>query len=186
MSIVKNIVDLMGGTITVKTATGKGTEFVIELSLNRQSKEEIEKISRKVESKESGATVDFSGMRLLLADDMLINRQIAVRLLEKKGFMVDTAEDGKEAVEKVKNSEKGYYRAVLMDIQMPQIDGYEASRLIRALDDEDKRNIPIIAMTANAFAEDVKRAKEAGMNAHIAKPIDVKNMMEVLTDILTQ
>ncbi|MBP3825946.1 MAG: response regulator, partial [Butyrivibrio sp.] len=186
MSIVKNIVDLMGGTITVKTATGKGTEFVIELSLNRQSKEEIEKISRKVESKESGATVDFSGMRLLLADDMLINRQIAVRLLEKQGFMVDTAEDGKEAVEKVKNSEKGYYRAVLMDIQMPQIDGYEASRLIRALDDEDKRNIPIIAMTANAFAEDVKRAKEAGMNAHIAKPIDVKNMMEVLTDILTQ
>ena len=117
---------------------------------------------------------------------MLINRQIAVRLLEKQGFMVDTAEDGKEAVEKVKNSEKGYYRAVLMDIQMPQIDGYEASRLIRALDDEDKRNIPIIAMTANAFAEDVKRAKEAGMNAHIAKPIDVKNMMEVLTDILTQ
>ena len=186
MSIVKKIVDLMGGTITVNTATGKGTEFVIELSLDRQSKEEIEKISRKVESKESGATVDFSGMRLLLTDDMLINRQIAVRLLEKQGFMVDTAEDGKEAVEKVKNSEKGYYRAVLMDIQMPQIDGYEATRLIRALDDEDKRNIPIIAMTANAFAEDVKRAKEAGMNAHIAKPIDVKNMMEVLTDILTQ
>lgn len=186
MSIVKKIVDLMGGTITVNTAQGKGTEFVIELSLDRQSKEEIEKISRKVESKESGAAVDFSGMRLLLTDDMLINRQIAVKILEKKGFMVDTAEDGKEAVEKVKNSEKGYYRAVLMDIQMPQIDGYEASRLIRALDDEDKRNIPIIAMTANAFAEDVKRAKEAGMNAHIAKPIDVKNMMEVLTDILTQ
>ena len=185
MSIVKSIVDLMGGTITVNTAPGKGTEFVVKLSLDRQSNEDIEKIARRIETKAAAEKADFSNMRLLLTDDMLINRQITVRLLEKQGFMVETAEDGKEAVEKVMNSKAGYYDAVLMDIQMPVMDGYEAAGLIRALDDEDKKNIPIIAMTANAFAEDVKRAKEAGMNAHIAKPIDVKKMIEVLTEVLT-
>lgn len=185
MSIVKSIVDLMGGTITVNTAPGKGTEFVVKLSLDRQSNEDIEKIARRIENKAAAEKADFSNMRLLLTDDMLINRQIAVKLLEKQGFMVETAEDGKDAVEKVMNSKAGYYDAVLMDIQMPVMDGYEAAGLIRALDDEDKKNIPIIAMTANAFAEDVKRAKEAGMNAHIAKPIDVKKMIEVLTEVLT-
>ena len=105
--------------------------------------------------------------------------------MEKQGFTVETAENGKEAVDKVKAAEPGYYNAVLMDIQMPVMGGYEATKAIRELDDEARRKIPVIAMTANAFAEDVKKAKDAGMNAHIAKPIDVKNMIDVLTDVLT-
>jgi signal transduction histidine kinase/CheY-like chemotaxis protein len=184
MSIVKNIVELMGGTITVDSEKGKGTEFTIRVSLKRQSKEDIVKTNQATEAKVKAGEADFSGMRILLVDDMPINRQIAQKLLEKVGFVVDTAENGQEAVDRVKDADCGYYSAILMDIQMPVMNGYEASEAIRALPDEDKKNIPVIAMTANAFAEDVKKAREAGMNAHIAKPIDVKNMIEVLHNIL--
>ena len=103
---------------------------------------------------------------------------------QKQGFEVETAENGKEAVDRVKMAEPGYYKAVIMDVQMPVMDGYDACRIIRNMDDEERRKIPVIAMTANAFAEDVRKAKEAGMNAHIAKPIDVKNMTDVLTEVL--
>ena len=185
MSIVKNIVDLMGGTITVDSKKNQGSEFIVKLSLDRQSQEDIQKETEAIEAKNRAGVADFSSMRLLLADDMPINRQIAIKLLEKQGFTVETAENGKEAVDKVKAAEPGYYNAVLMDVQMPVMGGYEATKAIRELDDEARRKIPVIAMTANAFAEDVKKAKDAGMNAHIAKPIDVKNMIEVLADVLT-
>ncbi len=184
MAIVKKIVDLMGGTIEVDTEKGKGTEFIVTLTLERQSKEDIDNTSRAVTEKKSGE-VDFSDMRVLLVDDMPANRMIAQKLLEKHGFMVECAENGQEAVDAVKEHMSGYYDAILMDIQMPVLDGYEAARAIRALPEDDKNDIPVIAMTANAFAEDIKKAKEAGMNAHIAKPIDVKNMMDVLRNILT-
>ncbi len=123
-------------------------------------------------------------MRLLLVEDMPINREIAVMQLEGSGFKVETAENGKEGFEKVASSLPGYFDAVLMDIQMPVMDGYEATQRIRGLDDEALSRIPVIAMSANAFSEDVKKALENGMNAHIAKPVDLNEMQKVLHDIL--
>ena len=126
------------------------------------------------------------GKRLLLTEDNELNREIAQELLTGSGFVVETAEDGTEAVEKVKNSEPGYFSLVLMDIQMPRMNGYDATKAIRALENPVLAKIPIVAMTANAFDEDRRRALECGMNAHIAKPIDMEKLLEVLTDILGQ
>ena len=128
----------------------------------------------------------LQGKRLLLAEDNELNREIAEELLSDSGFVVETAEDGTVALEKVKNSVPGYYALVLMDIQMPRMNGYDAARAIRALEDPKLAAIPIVAMTANAFDEDRKRALESGMNAHIAKPIDIKKLLEMLTGILGQ
>ncbi|MBP3854436.1 MAG: amino acid permease [Ruminiclostridium sp.] len=185
MAITKSIIDLMGGTIDVVTAPGKGTEFVIRLSM---------KLSDKVSDnqKESGAQdtgehkpADFSKITLLLVDDVEINREIAAKILRHLGFTIDAAVNGKDALDRVRNSKPGYYGAVLMDIQMPVMDGYEATRAIRELPDKELAGIPIIAMTANAFSEDVQRVKDAGMNAHVAKPIDINNLKQTLTDILS-
>lgn len=122
--------------------------------------------------------------RLLLAEDNMINREIAELILTQMGFSVETAENGKLALDMVASSEPGYYDAVLMDIQMPVMDGYSAARAIRALDDKALAEIPILAMTANAFQEDVKAAMDAGMQAHIAKPVDVDKLTEALRSVL--
>lgn len=126
----------------------------------------------------------LEGTRLLLAEDNELNREIAVELLTDRGFIVETAEDGTVAVEKVKNSAPGYYSLILMDIQMPKMNGYDATRAIRALEKPELAGIPIVAMTANAFDEDRRQALECGMNAHIAKPIDVEKLVEVLVVVL--
>ena len=118
-------------------------------------------------------------------DDVEINREIAAKILRHLGFTIDAAVNGKDALDRVRNSKPGYYGAVLMDIQMPVMDGYEATRAIRELPDKELAGIPIIAMTANAFSEDVQRVKDAGMNAHVAKPIDINNLKQTLTDILS-
>ena len=123
-------------------------------------------------------------MRILLVEDMEINREIATMLLSSEGFIVETAVNGKEAVDKVASADAGYYDAVFMDIQMPVMDGYEAARTIRAIPDPDKAGVPILAMTANAFSEDVQKAKEAGMDEHIAKPIEMAAIIEKLTMVL--
>ncbi len=184
MAITKSIVDLMGGTIKVNTEPGKGTEFVIVLEL--ELCEGGRAVQKEVSTdKVSAPSVDFTGMRLLLVEDMVINREIAMMMLTSLGFYVDTAENGKEAVDRIAESEPGYYSLVLMDIQMPVMDGYDAARAIRNLKDTELSSIPIIAMTANAFSEDVKRAKEAGMNGHIAKPIDVNVMTDTIKEVLT-
>ena len=134
----------------------------------------------------SDLTGNLKGTRLLLTEDNELNREIAEEILADKGFIVETAEDGTVAVEKVKNSSPGYYALVLMDIQMPKMNGYDATRAIRALDDPELAGIPIVAMTANAFEEDRRQALECGMNAHIAKPIDVERLLEILTAILKE
>ncbi len=126
----------------------------------------------------------FEGRRILLAEDNVMNQEIASTILEEQGFSVDVAGDGTEAVEKMETADAGYYDIVLMDIQMPLMDGYEATRRIRALKDEEKAEIPIYAMTANAFEEDRQKALEAGLNGHIAKPIDIGNLMAVLKGAL--
>lgn len=128
--------------------------------------------------------MDFSRVRILLVEDNAINMEIAVMILGQFGFMVETAENGKIAVERVEAAEPGYYDLLLMDIQMPVMDGYEATRAIRALPDAAKAAVPIVAMTANAFAEDVRAAEEAGMQGHVAKPIDITKLMETITGVL--
>ena len=178
MAITKSIVDMMNGTIKVITAPSEGTEFVINVSF-KIADEMREQIIE--ENKKAAQVIDFTNKKLLLVDDIEVNREIAKMLLESEGFIVDTATDGKDAVEKVAAN---VYDAVLMDIQMPIMNGYEAAKKIRELENLELAKVPIVAMTANAFSEDVKAALDAGMNAHIAKPIDVPKMMETLAKIL--
>ncbi len=179
MAITKSIVDLMNGDIKVVTAPGEGTEFIV--NVNFKLAEEMEE---ELTAQTAAQVIDFTDKKLLLVDDIEVNREIAKMLLESEGFIVDTASDGSEAVEKVANSKPGDYDCVLMDIQMPIMNGYDAAKKIRQLENPELAKVPIVAMTANAFSEDVKAALEAGMNAHIAKPIDVANMMETLAKIL--
>ena len=180
MAITKSIVDLMGGTIEVVTAPGAGTEFIIRVRFALQSGAAEQEDEAEDETPE---LPDFSDMRLLLVEDNEINREIAQTILEEAGFTLETAVNGREAVEKVSAAEPGHFNAVLMDVQMPVMNGYEAARAIRA-SGTPNADIPIIAMTANAFSEDIRSAEEAGMNAHIAKPIDVANLMATLARIL--
>lgn len=128
--------------------------------------------------------VELKGKRLLLVEDNELNREIAQEILEESGFVIETAEDGTVAVEKVKNSQHGYYDLILMDVQMPIMNGYDATRAIRALEDKELASIPVVAMTANAFDEDKQNAMNSGMNAHVSKPINVENLMEVLQTLL--
>ena len=180
MAITKSLVDLMHGTIDVETAPGKGTEFIVDLTFRYGT----ETNTGESERSEKKRNVDFNGMNLLLVDDVEINREIAAKILRKLGFTVETAVNGRDAVDKVAASEPGYLDAVLMDIQMPVMDGYAAAGEIRKLDDQLLAEIPIIAMTANAFSEDVQKAREAGMNGHIAKPIDITAMVKTLGEVL--
>ena len=126
---------------------------------------------------------DFSGKRLLVVEDNELNLEIATTILEEAGFTVETAENGRVAVEKVEAAAPNWYDLVLMDIQMPEMDGYEATRRIRALADKEKAGVPIVAMSANAFEEDKKNAMSAGMNGHIAKPLDVKLLFRILSEL---
>ena len=184
MSITKSIVDLMGGTIEVITAPNEGTEFVVRLNFRKAERSESEDTQESAEAEQTAAEPDFSKMHLLLVDDNEINREIAQMLLEDAGFSLDTAVNGRDAAEKVAVSQPGTYDAVLMDIQMPVMNGYEAARAIRSLANPALARVPIIAMTANAFAEDIKAAEDAGMDGHIAKPIDVEKMFGTLTEVL--
>ena len=180
MAITKSIIDLMKGSIDVITAPGKGTEFLIHLQFPLGEEREEEPSASPAEE----GNLPFIQKRLLLVDDIEVNREIAKMLLEGAGFSVDTANNGKEALEKVAESSPGDYDAVLMDIQMPVMNGHEAAKAIRALPEKALADIPILAMTANAFSEDVQAAKAAGMNGHIAKPIDVPSMMRTLAEVL--
>ncbi|MBR2518490.1 MAG: amino acid permease [Selenomonadaceae bacterium] len=180
MSITKSIVELMGGTIDVETELGKGTEFIVRVSFPIVDEpEEVE-----VEQTETQREIDFSKIKLLLVEDNEVNREIASLILSEFGFGLDTAENGKIAYEKVAASKPGDYDCVLMDVQMPVMNGYESTAKIRALSNQKLAKIPIIAMTANAFTEDIQAAKDAGMDGHIAKPLDIQKMLETLTEVL--
>ena len=176
MAITKNIVDMMGGTIAVDSEAGRGTEVTVTLPCRISDEKKREEAA--------GNAADFSGKTVLLAEDNEMNQIIATEILKQHGFTVEIAADGLEAVEKMETAPAGYYDVILMDIQMPRADGYEAARRIRALTDPGKARIPIIAVTANAFEEDRKVALEAGMNGHLAKPYDIPGMMETLREIL--
>ncbi len=176
MSITKNIVDMMQGTITVDSEKNIGTEFVVRLPMRKTSAGK--RPGRRVLQK------DVEGRRILLVEDNKLNREIASELLTEAGLYIEEAEDGSIAVDMLLAKEAGYYDLVLMDVQMPVMDGYEATKVIRALPDQELAQIPIVAMTANAFSEDRYMAIEAGMNAHVAKPIHVRELFETLQGIL--
>ena len=177
MAITKSLVDMMGGRITVKSEQGKGSEFTISLRFPiGEAKTEQTPPAAKASA--------FTGKKLLVVEDNELNLEIASTLLKEAGFEVDTAENGKIAVEKVEAASADRYDLILMDIQMPEMDGYEATRRIRALPDTKKAALPIVAMTANAFEDDRKNALRAGMNGHIAKPLDIQKLFQVLSELL--
>ena len=207
MSIAKGIVDMMGGNIRVESEENVGTRFIVDLEFRPVSG------SEQIQSGESGTGMTgpgqvssddmavfrdnedpkrtgggdvgwIEGRRLLLVEDNPLNREIAEEMLTEDGFKVETAENGRKAVQMIINADPGYYSAVLMDIQMPVMDGYEATKRIRSLPDRSRAQIPIIAMTANAFKEDRSRAAESGMDAYITKPVDVLTLRYVLRRVL--
>ena len=174
MPIVKNLVEKMGGTITFESKEGEGTTFVIrvpfKIDLDANKREEQKCVSEK----------SIKGLHILLAEDNELNMEIAEFVLHNEGADVTKAWNGKEAVELFRKSESGDFDAILMDIMMPVMNGYEATKMIRSLDRVDAKKVPIIAMTANAFTEDRLKAKEAGMNDHVAKPVDMSILISVI------
>ena len=177
MSIVKNLIERMGGTIDIQSKVGVGTRVKVSLTFPIAKIE----IGQNKEQKENNKK-DLSGLCVLLAEDNDLNREIARVILQDENMIVTEAKDGKEAVEIFKNGKEHSFDLILMDIMMPVLDGLEASKEIRNLKREDARTVPIFAMTANAFMEDKEKAKEAGMNEHIAKPLDIKVLMDKITE----
>ena len=174
MAIAKNLVEKMGGTISFESEEGAGTTFVIRVPFRIDTDRDS-----KVETGEK-TEASIRGLHILLAEDNDLNMEIAEFMLQNEGVEVTKAWDGQEAVELFRKSEPGEFDVILMDIMMPVMNGYEAAKMIRSLDKEDAKAIPIIAMTANAFAEDRIRAKEAGMDEHVAKPVDVELLIKVI------
>lgn len=185
MAICKNIVEMMGGTISVISKKDVGTEFIVQLPMKKVFAEQAETAIMDDEE-ESIPTIRTSmkGQTILLVEDNELNREIAGEILSEAGFIVEQAEDGSIAIDKLLEKGPGYYKLVLMDIQMPIMDGYVATQTIRRFDNKELANIPIIAMTANAFEEDKRKAFEMGMNAYVAKPIDLKQLMDAMESVL--
>ena len=205
MSICKGIVDSMGGAMTVDSQQGRGSVITVNLAMRYKEDEETgseedggEKSPAKKESPQTvssrsavfyesdgaSANKEKSRTRILVVEDNDLNREIARELLEDDGYLVETAEDGETAIVMIARSDRDYYDAVLMDIQMPGIDGYEAAKSIRKLYDREHSQIPIIAMTAKAFEEDMERARSAGMNAYLAKPVEPEAIRRILEKVI--
>ena len=173
LAITAKVVELMGGTISVKSTLGEGSEFTVELELESLEDDDSDEVRADVD-------VDLLGRRVLLVEDNAINAEIAAMILEEHGLSVDQAKNGQAGLERALEMGAGYYDAILMDIQMPVMNGYEATRAIRDLDGDYYKSLPIIAMSANAYDEDVQACLTAGMNAHIAKPFNPADLLKLL------
>lgn len=178
LAIVKRVVDLKNGTIHVNSKKGKGTTFIVHYTLPLATKEQIQAamLENGVDNKSS-----IKGMKILVAEDNLINQEIIKRLLEEKGAVADVAIDGRDVVQKFAASDINYYDAILMDIQMPVMNGLEATKEIRKTDRQDAKSIVIIAITANAFDDDKQFSMEAGMDAHLSKPVDIEKIEHIVS-----
>ena len=179
LTIVKNYIEMMNGTIRVDSVPEKGTTFYLSIPVE-VSEESVQELLDRADSVKDDL---FTGKRILLVDDNSINLRITEKLLRSKNFEVDTAENGKAAVDKYFSSPAGYYFAVLLDIRMPVMDGYEAARIIRSYEKTRQEKIPIIAFTANAFAEDIKKIKDSGIEYYLTKPIESFEMFSLLAKI---
>ena len=186
MSITKSIVDLANGTIDVNSKLGEGTEIIVAVTLCLCTDAETAARNAKQPDKQQAQTEqpDFKGKRLLVVEDNKLNREITVTILEQTGIITEQAEDGSVAVKMVQDAAPGYYDLILMDIQMPIMDGYEATKQIRALPDKRLAQLPIIAVSANAFEEDKKASLAAGMDGHIAKPINVPDLFALMQKLI--
>ncbi|WP_160636843.1 hybrid sensor histidine kinase/response regulator [Pseudoflavonifractor sp. 60] len=180
MPIVKNLINRMGGQIVVDSTLGVGTTFSVTIPFDASE------ALPPVQEQKPKDVVQLAGRRILLAEDNLLNMEIATELLKMRGADVTPAENGLEALEAFRNSELQYFDAILMDMQMPEMDGCQSAEAIRALDRPDAGTVPIIALTANAFAEDISRTAQAGMNAHLAKPINIELLCSTLTKLMSE
>ena len=180
LPIVKSLIDMMGGTIEVESQLGCGTKMNVVLPFELASEKQILEEKQKEKEKISDSIL---GKRVLLAEDNELNAEIAMTVLKENGLKAERAANGKQCMEMLKKMPEDYYDMILMDIQMPEMDGYEATKLIRNLDDA-RADIPIVAMTANAFEEDRQKALESGMNAHVSKPVDMNMLFKVMAQIL--
>ena len=179
-AIVKKLIDLMQGTITIESELGEGTKITFTM---RHKIVEPKKTKQIRKRKKQYPVQDFTGKRILLAEDNELNAEIAIAILEEAGFQIECAEDGIICIDMMEKASSDYYDLILMDIQMPNMNGYKATQIIRRLPDKKKATIPIVAMTANAFEEDKKNAFKAGMNGHIAKPIHVEELFDLLGEL---
>jgi signal transduction histidine kinase/ActR/RegA family two-component response regulator len=182
MPIAVNVAKMMGGDIKVESQPGKGSRFTVTVYLKIKDSLEMEENPENESGLKSLGECDFSGKKVLLVEDNELNVEVASEILAIAGFEVTTAKNGKEAVEIFAGKDMGYFDLILMDVQMPVMNGYEATREIRHLQREDAWSIPIIAMTANAFADDIQDAMEAGMNAHLSKPLDIHKLKQCLKE----
>ena len=173
LPIVKSLIDMMNGTIQVESKSNKGTKFTVELSFLTSL--QVENVNER-----NTSTLDFSGKHILLVEDNELNAEIGIELLNTFKVIIDLAKNGEECIKILEKMPEGYYDLILMDIQMPIMDGYEATKIIRSFNNKNAQ-IPIIAMTANAFEEDRKHALQLGMNEHLAKPVDIEKLKDVLT-----
>ncbi|MCR5293998.1 MAG: response regulator, partial [Lachnospiraceae bacterium] len=174
MAITKQFVELLGGTIRVESRLGEGTRFFVDMPIEYTEESQFPEMAEDEE-------IDISGMKILVAEDNEINMEITTMFIEEAGGSVEQAFDGKEAADLFMKSPPGTFQAILMDVMMPKMNGLESTRIIRSSNHPDARGIPIIATTANAYEEDIRAVMDAGMNAHLSKPLDVDKMLKLLS-----
>ena len=182
LSITKKLLDIMGGSISVKSKKGEGSKFTVDLPLKLVQSEELPQDTKSVDNESKQDFKAAGKYRILLVEDIEVNRMLAETILTESGFLVESVPDGCDAVDAIKNHSKNYYDLVLMDIQMPVMNGYEATRAIRALGREDTVTLPIIALSANAREQDKKMSLESGMDSHVAKPFDIAHLISTINE----